>query len=66
MRSVYNSQNAPLTTEGDHFLPWKVGSRIGDDAIDDSDDLQLGSVADFTLSCLLFGIKFIEAHAESL
>jgi hypothetical protein len=66
MRSVYNSQNAPLTTEGDHFLPWKVGSWIGGDAIDDGDDLQPGSVADLTLSCLLSGIKFIEAHAESL
>jgi hypothetical protein len=66
MRSIYNSQNAPLTTEGGHFLPWKVGTRIGRDAINDGDDLQLSSVADFTLSCLLFGIKFIEAYTESL
>ena len=66
MCGVYNSQNAPLTTEGDHFLPWKIDSRIGDDAIDDSDDPQLGSVADVTLSCLQFGIQFIEACAESL
>lgn len=66
MCSIYNSQNAPLTTEGDHLLPWKIDSRIGDDAIDDSDDLQLGSVADFMLGCLQFGIHSIEVHAESL
>jgi hypothetical protein len=66
MCGVYNSQNAPLTTEDDHFFPWKIGSRIGDDTIDDSDDLQLASVANFTLSCLQFGIQFIEACAESL
>ena len=66
MCSVYNSQNAPLTTEGDHFLPWKIDTRIGGDAIDDSDDLQLGSATDSTLSCLQFGVQFIEAHAKSL
>jgi len=66
MCGVDNSQNAPLTTEVSHFLPWKIDTRIGGDAVDNSDDLQLGSVADLTLSCLQFGTQSIEVHAESL
>ena len=66
MCSVYDGQNAPLTTKSDHFFPWKINARDGGDTIDDSDDLQLLSVADFALSYLQFGIQRIEMYTESL
>src|SRR6266849_8253009 len=66
MCGVYDGQYAPLTTKSDHFFPWKINARDGGDTIDDSDNLQLCSVADFALSNLQFGIQCIEMHTESL
>jgi hypothetical protein len=66
MCSVYHGQNAPLTTESDHFFPRKINARDGGDGIDDGDNLQLRSVADFVLRYLQFCFQSIEMRTESL
>jgi len=46
---VYKGQNAPLTADGDHFFPRRIHAGIGDDAVNDCNNLQLCAVTQFAL-----------------
>jgi len=66
MCSIDHSHDTPLTTEGDHFFPRKIDTRDGNDAIDDSYNLRLCSVAALALGYLQFGVQSIDVCTESL
>jgi len=66
MCSIDHRHDTPLTTEGDHFFPRKIDTRDGNDAVDDSHNLQLCSVTGLTLSYLQFGVQSIDVSTESL